>query len=203
MTDLIAALRSNLAKLSAGDASFAASLLDQHARRGDLSPKQWPWVEKLVQRATAADKPREQIGDLSAIMALFKTAAASLKHPKVILALPEGIEIKLTIAGDRARHPGTINIVERDDERRFFGRIMLDGSLDARDTAPASLPGLLRDFAANPAGIAAAYGHATGCCCFCARELTDARSVAVGYGPVCAEKFDLPWGESVGLRAAA
>lgn len=201
MTDLIAALRSNLAKLSAPDASFAASLLDQHARRGDLSPKQWPWVEKLVQRATAADKPRERIGDLSAIMALFAKAAASLKHPKVILALPEGTEIKLTIAGDRARHPGTINIVERGGE--FFGRIMLDGSLQSRDTAPASLPGLLRDFAANPAGMAAAYGHATGCCCFCARDLTDARSVAVGYGPVCAEKFDLPWGESVGLRAAA
>jgi hypothetical protein len=26
--------------------------------------------------------------------------------------------------------------------------------------------------------------------------LNDARSIAVGYGPVCAEKFGLPWGET-------
>jgi hypothetical protein len=42
---------------------------------------------------------------------------------------------------------------------------------------------------------AAAFGHATGCCVFCARELTDDRSVHVGYGPVCAANNALPWGE--------
>lgn len=41
---------------------------------------------------------------------------------------------------------------------------------------------------------AAAFGHATGCCVFCARDLTDDRSVQVGYGPVCAQKHSLPWG---------
>lgn len=41
---------------------------------------------------------------------------------------------------------------------------------------------------------AAAFGHATGHCVFCARELTDDRSVEVGYGPVCAGKNNLPWG---------
>jgi hypothetical protein len=42
---------------------------------------------------------------------------------------------------------------------------------------------------------AAAFGRATGCCVFCARELTDDRSVEVGYGPVCAANNELPWGE--------
>jgi hypothetical protein len=44
---------------------------------------------------------------------------------------------------------------------------------------------------------AAALGHTTHFCCFCARELTDdgeGRSVEVGYGPVCARKNGLPWG---------
>ena len=41
---------------------------------------------------------------------------------------------------------------------------------------------------------ASQYGHAHGHCVFCALELTDERSVAVGYGPTCAEKRGLPWG---------
>jgi hypothetical protein len=41
---------------------------------------------------------------------------------------------------------------------------------------------------------ASQYGHAYGHCVFCALELTDERSVSVGYGQVCASKRDLPWG---------
>jgi len=32
-------------------------------------------------------------------------------------------------------------------------------------------------------------------CCFCGRELDTAESISVGYGPVCAAKYGLPWGE--------
>lgn len=42
---------------------------------------------------------------------------------------------------------------------------------------------------------AARFGHLTGACVFCSRKLTDERSVSVGYGPVCAERVGLPWGE--------
>jgi hypothetical protein len=41
---------------------------------------------------------------------------------------------------------------------------------------------------------AAAFGHSTGECVFCSRELEDDRSVTVGYGPVCAKRYGLPWG---------
>jgi hypothetical protein len=205
----VEALRANITKLPESDQTFAASLLTQLDRKKSLSEKQWAWVAKLARRAADADKPKEQIGSLAAIMALFQRAASGLKRPQIILALRDaGISIRLTIAGDRARFPGSINIVERGGEKTFFGRVKLDGTLDLReDAAPASLPALLRAFAADPAGIAADYGHATGCCCFCAKELTDARSVAVGYGPVCAEKWSLPWGEASApdftLKAAA
>jgi hypothetical protein len=36
---------------------------------------------------------------------------------------------------------------------------------------------------------AAEFGHTHGYCCFCQRELTDAKSVAKGYGPVCERKY--------------
>lgn len=32
-------------------------------------------------------------------------------------------------------------------------------------------------------------------CCFCGRDLDTAESISVGYGPVCAAKYGLPWGE--------
>lgn len=61
-------------------------------------------------------------------------------------------------------------------------------------------PGLIND-AANwvtpSAEQAAAFGHQHHRCVFCFRNLKDDganRSVQVGYGPVCATKYGLPWG---------
>lgn len=39
------------------------------------------------------------------------------------------------------------------------------------------------------------WGDIYGNCVFCGRTLTDERSIDAGYGPVCAEHNDLPWGE--------
>jgi hypothetical protein len=33
-------------------------------------------------------------------------------------------------------------------------------------------------------------------CCFCGRQLETKESLAVGYGPICAGKWGLPWGDS-------
>ena len=47
------------------------------------------------------------------------------------------------------------------------------------------------------AAEAAAFGHQHENCVFCSRSLTDdkdGRSVQVGYGPICASKYGLPWG---------
>lgn len=41
---------------------------------------------------------------------------------------------------------------------------------------------------------AAAFGQLYGICMYCWSELTDERSIEVGYGPVCADKRGLPWG---------
>ena len=51
----------------------------------------------------------------------------------------------------------------------------------------------LRTIAADPTAAAVKHGKVSGCCCFCARPLTDAGSVEHGYGPTCAEKYGLPW----------
>lgn len=41
---------------------------------------------------------------------------------------------------------------------------------------------------------AAEFGQLYGICMYCWSELTDERSIEVGYGPICANKRGLPWG---------
>lgn len=41
---------------------------------------------------------------------------------------------------------------------------------------------------------AAKFGQLYGICMFCWSELTDERSIGVGYGPICADNRGLPWG---------
>lgn len=56
-----------------------------------------------------------------------------------------------------------------------------------------SVVGLTPDHKAT-ADQAAKFGHLTSRCVFCSRKLADDRSIDVGYGPICAAKYDLPWG---------
>lgn len=204
MTDLYieaaSTLNANLAKLGETDRNFALSLLNQFAQRRDLSQKQWYWVSTLAKRATAPQPARQTtaLGNVAGLLDLFNTAKANgLKNPAIVAQSPVG-PIRISVAGGRARFPGTINVAEkgRFGEATWYGRIKLDGTFEAaRDGAPAELVAYLAQFAANPAETAAAHGHTTGNCCFCDRPLTDARSTSVGYGPVCAKKWSLPWGE--------
>lgn len=204
MTNALTTLRANLSKLSFSDASFAQSLLDQSERRM-LSEKQWAWVERLAQRATAPARETTSLGSVAGLLNLFATAKANgLKNPAIVAQSPVGL-IRLSVAGERARQPGTINVAEkgRFGEATWYGRIKLDGTFEAaRDGAPAELVSYLAEFAAAPAETAAKHGHITGNCCFCDRPLTDERSTSVGYGPVCAKKWSLPWGAAPAKVAA-
>lgn len=49
---------------------------------------------------------------------------------------------------------------------------------------------------AETAGL---FGDLYSRCVFCSRKLTDDRSIAVGYGPDCAEHQGLPWGEKAAV----
>jgi hypothetical protein len=77
---------------------------------------------------------------------------------------------------------------------RFWGKVDLDGSWTPTRNCPAHVIRFIEDLDADPAGVAKLSGQLTGSCCFCSRELETKESVGAGYGPVCAEKFGLPWG---------
>ena len=150
--------------------------------------------------ATAATAPAETVGELSGIMRLFERAKRHLKFPAIVLSVPAlgDFPIRVHVAGERAKEPGSVTVLaaERDGtgERAWLGRISLDGTFRAARNAGPEILARLRDFAARPAEVAAEHGRLTGRCCFCNRALEDERSTAVGYGPVCADHYDLPWG---------
>jgi len=172
---------------------FAASLLDQSQRKRGLSSKQLAWVHKLAHDFTnRQDKTADLGGSFEKISALFMAAKEHLKFPKVRLQTSTGRNIVLKLAGNRSRYTGDIHVCDEDEG--YYGRIQAkDGSLVTRNT-PEDVVQILRIFAEAPAETAAAYGRLLGNCCFCGRPLEDEKSTAVGYGPVCAKHYRLPWG---------
>lgn len=189
-------LAAALPALSGSDLSFASDLIAKAARY-TLSDKQMAWVTKLADRATAPAPAPAATVNVSAIFDLLNGAAArGLKHPKVRLTAPGGERIVLAINGDRSRYAGSIRLTDGlpFGESTYYGRITPDGSVLRADAMTDEVLELLVAFAADPAGVGALIGKRTGSCCFCSRLLETRESVAVGYGPVCATKYGLPWG---------
>lgn len=195
MTDL-QALKAATTRMSTRDSEFAKSLIYQHASKGKLSDKQWFWVRELVKRVDEPKQEGPKVGDLSGVMALFDRARKHLKSPAIVLQVGGIGEVRVSVAGDRARVPGSLNVAVN-NHGDWFGRVLKDGTFEKnrKVDVPASLVPALERFAASPAEVAAEHGKLTGKCCFCNTALTDERSTAVGYGPSCAKNYGLPYGK--------
>lgn len=194
----IETLTTSVAALGGRDREFALSLIDQYERRGDLSPKQIPWVDTLIERAQAAAAPKAEkpVLAFSVIASLFETAGRNLKRPSLVLSAPWGGEVRIKRAGEQSREPGSLVLVDRPGfDATYFGRISRTGELTLARSLPASradaLTAMLCEFSADPATYARMDGKRTGRCCCCARELTDPVSVEMGIGPVCADRWGL------------
>ena len=179
----------DIRKLAATN-TFALSLVKQFDSRGTLSTAQWEWVEKLQQPT-----PESVTLNAGSIYRMFESTADRLRYPRVRVSVGEQ-PLALSRAGDRAKYPGSINVTdgERYGENIWYGRIKDSQWEPSRNCEPWVTEWLIK-FAADPVTVAADYGKLTGFCCFCNRPLTDDRSIAVGYGPVCATSWELPWGE--------
>ena len=194
-------LRAGLAHLTARDREFAESLLSQAGGRG-LSAKQSAWIDRLAARAAPPD-PTEKPIVVAPIVAMFAKAYGTLKLPKVLVDA-DGTSLRLTVAGGRSRAPGSIVVTSAArsyDDRAFYGRIMQDGTVrfgrDVGSDVKRTIGAALVKLAEDPEGAARAYGQRLGQCCFCGLTLSDPSSIRVGYGPICAKHFSLPWGDRV------
>ncbi len=177
--------------------SFAVSLANGASQGNGLTQKQLAWVHIIVVEHEAPRRQPEAAGHLLQIRSMIDKAAETLKYPKVNLVTSCGQKVRLQRAGDASRTPGVIGITDGRPfgNNTYFGRIDLDGTLRPSAKMTEAVKNLLVAINEDPAATAHAHGQRTGSCCFCARGLTTGESVAVGYGPICANKFGLPWGE--------
>jgi hypothetical protein len=192
---LIVALTAALPLLSAKDQEFAKSLLlSANGSRG-ASEKQVKWMEILINRANGTAPVAETVS-VDGIISLLRTASKSLKFPKVRLSTDSGQRVVLSLAGPKSRYTGDVMVTDGGPfgANVYFGRITQDGAVVASGSMDAPVLSLLQAFAADPAGVGALIGRRFGSCCFCSRDLETRESLAVGYGPVCAVKYELPWG---------
>lgn len=187
---------------------FARSLLKQFDRGDGLSAVQMWWVHKL-----AVDDRREQerifadqhaasskmidlgLTAYSSIKDLFDFAKSNgLKWPKLRFAAGD-LTYQLSVAGPNAHVPGSINVTSTGgfDNRTWYGRILSTNEFDPGRDNTDDVTDLLRKLVDDPVGYAAEYGRTVGSCCFCGLTLTTRRSKDAGYGPVCADKWGLPW----------
>jgi hypothetical protein len=194
-------LEAVIGKLTQKDQIFAASLIVKAARYG-ASEKQAFWIDKLTKQArgelSQPERPKVELGSLTSVIALFAKAGEKLQRPKILLRVGEDQVVQLSIASEKSKAPGSVNVTSRGGygNNTWYGRVSPQGQfVPSRDGQ--NLTGLteaLQGFAAEPAKVAAEYGRWAGVCCFCNRRLEDERSTAVGYGKTCSEHYQLPWG---------
>ena len=154
------------------------------------------------QEVTGKSSTQIEIGNVQAIVDLIRGAAKKLKYPKLLISAGD-FTLRLSVAGNASKYAGSIMVNDSHAKTsngwaKLWGRIDPDGNwvrgYQISDADNATVVAALKKFAEDPAGIAAQFGKHTGSCCFCGLTLTDRRSVDVGYGPICAGNWGLPWG---------
>jgi Family of unknown function (DUF6011) len=138
-----------------------------------------------------ATKPEGPKVDLASVAAFINGAQErGLKFPKVRFVSSTNEEIRLSVAGEKSKAPGSVQVKLAGE---WIGRVELDGSITGRTLRDnAALLADLVAIAKDPAVAAKRYAQLFGNCSFCSKQLTDAGSIEVGYGPICAAHWGLP-----------
>lgn len=196
----VTTLKGLIPLLPAKDQDFAASMVKNIEKYNGATPKQKYWVAQLIARAqnpqAATPQPTQAVGSFTKVYALFAVAKKTLKFPKVRLQVADTLPVVLSMAGAKSKYEGTINVTDGGPfgQNKWYGRVAADGTWTQGKMAfpeMGQVETLLKKLGESPEATAAEYGQLTGYCCFCNRSLTDEKSTAVGYGPVCAAKFGL------------
>ena len=186
-----------LAWLNSNNGNFAASLLDQVKKRGDLSPKQLQAVYESIAREEDWAKQREQKAtqtqiDMTDLLDRFALALkAGIKRPKVNTG-----DLLFSLAPAHGHNAGCVYVKGEKDaygDRPYLGKITPEGKFFAGRGVEDEVKQRIAEVGADVVGSAKAHGAQHGNCCFCSRDLTTDESVSNGYGPICADRYGLPW----------
>lgn len=189
---------------------FPANLVAQYTKRGSLSEKQTYWAHKLADEIKNPPPPPEGVKvsqTFAGVLALFNKAVADkLQYPQITLLLNDGQPVRISRAADYSKNPGHV-YVKLYETVGYAGKVAPDGKFFPKTGLDADLIEELCELLArlgnDPVGVATEYAKLTGRCCFCDIALDNEKSVAVGYGPVCAKHYGLPYGAAARDEANA
>lgn len=205
LTESVAKLATLVPVLKASDAKFASDLIASFKKYGGLTPKQEPWIGKLIARAEGPKvvvpvAAAVNVGGFAGVVALFgKAKESGLKFPKIRLMIA-GTKVILSLNGPKSKAPGAVSISGEGTypNRSYYGRVATDGTFTPAQATYGefltALTAILTELASNPARVAKDHGKLTGNCCFCGKavgEGKEVRSVLAGFGPDCAEHYGL------------
>jgi len=148
------------ATLSPWERSFTQSVLDQHDGGRTLSVKQWAIIDRIIAAQSTPATPRVEVGT-----GLYLSNDGAIH--KLYLTQNDRLACKV------------LNVIDGHGSFEYVkGGVRLVG-----DRVNAGTARLLTEDEART------FGKLHGFCVNCARDLDDDRSLAVGYGPVCAKHY--------------
>ena len=118
------------------------------------------------------------------IFTLFNRAAEHLRYPAINLVSKDGHKISI--------YRATKGYIAIKVDGEYVGKLVSADAQIILYSAKELLP-VIDALLSNPITESALRGREYGRCCFCNRELDNKVSILHGYGPICAEKWGLPW----------
>ena len=123
------------------------------------------------------------------IFTLFTRAATHLRYPAMNFRSKNGDNVRIYLA--------TKGYIAIKLNGEYIGKLpAADKNIILYDSPLFNhneLMSELEAFMEQPITESAIRGKEYGRCCFCNRELDNEGSIFHGYGPICAEKWGLPW----------
>jgi len=173
--------------------SFARAMLEALNTYGSLTEKQFETVQRLTLQSAQfmAERQAEKairaetapVVTVEAIEVAFNNAKqAGIKFPKLRLDT-----FVFSPAGENSKNAGAIYIKNKEDGV-YLGKVAGGRLFTSRDCDTETSERIVA-VSSDPKQAAIAYGQKFGKCAICARALTDKDSIALGIGPICAEKY--------------
>lgn len=158
--------------------NFAMSLISHR----NLSEKQEAWIHYIAtEKLNEALFPQEKEDGPYVNLVKKMYEGVKSKNRKFNLHLPGNISISTVTKGININHLYVF------DSGHYCGKITPEGVF--RGEASEDVLNLLEDANENLLKLAQMYGHETGQCSVCNRELSDKKSIQLGIGPICLKRL--------------
>ena len=151
--------------------------------------------------ATTPVSDSEAMTGFEAVLELFDGAGATLTRTKIHLITDDGQEVVVRSNRRNGESNDVLYIhnhgADYNDRDSQFGHITK--STAGWNFTPAtteSVVAVMTQFRNDPIATVSEMGRKSGRCCFCSLPLTDFKSTAHGYGPICAKHYALPYSKT-------